>query len=106
MLQRFRSIFYRPVLKTKRSGELQESVPFEMMDKPRIKLVIVSLLEHNLSQRISHFRSFNSIRAKLTLTTVLVHLRLNLTQPYQTSGSLDFFIIAIALKFYLPPCVN
>jgi len=39
-----------------------------MMDKSlRVKLVIVSLLEHNLSQRISHFRSFNSIHAKLTL---------------------------------------
>ena len=26
----------------------------------RVKLVIVSLLEHNLNQQISHFRSFNS----------------------------------------------
>jgi len=25
-------------------------------------------------------------------------------QPYQTSGSWTFFIIAISLKFYLPPC--
>jgi len=32
-----------------------------MTDKSlRAKLVIVSLLEHNLNQRISHFRSFNS----------------------------------------------
>jgi len=77
-----------------------------MMDKLRVKLVIVSLVEHNLSQRISHFRSFNSIHAKLTLTKVLVHLRLHLTQPCQTSGSLDFFIIAITLKFYLPPCIK
>jgi len=44
-------------------GELQESVLFEMRDKSlRVKLVIVSLLEHNLNQRISHFRSFNSTR--------------------------------------------
>jgi len=44
-------------------GELQESVPFEMKNKSlRVKLVIVSLLEHNLNQRISHFRSFNSTR--------------------------------------------
>ena len=28
----------------------------------RVKLVIVSLLEHNLNQQISHFRSFNSTR--------------------------------------------
>jgi len=28
----------------------------------RVKLVIVSLLEHNLNQRISHFRSFDSTR--------------------------------------------
>ena len=63
MLQRARSIFYRPVLKTKRSGELQESVPFEMTDKSlRVKLIIVSLLEQNLNQRISHFRSFHSTR--------------------------------------------
>jgi len=34
-----------------------------MTDKSlRVKLVIVSLLEHNLNQRISHFRSFNSTR--------------------------------------------
>jgi len=34
-----------------------------MTDKSlRVKLVIMSLLEHNLYQRISHFRSFNSTR--------------------------------------------
>jgi len=34
-----------------------------MADKSlRVKLVIVSLLEHNLNQQISHFRSFNSPR--------------------------------------------
>jgi len=27
-----------------------------------VKLVIASLLEHNLNQQISHFRSFNSTR--------------------------------------------
>ena len=44
-------------------GELQEIVPFEMTDKSlRVKLAIVSLLEQNLNQRISHFRSFNSTR--------------------------------------------
>jgi len=43
-----------------------------------VKLVIVSLLEHNLNQRISQFR-FLTLHTKLTLTTVLVHLRLNLT---------------------------
>jgi len=45
-----------------------------MTDK---SLVIVSLLEQ-IQQRISHFRSFNSTRI-LTLTKVLVHLRLNQT---------------------------
>jgi len=44
-------------------GELQEIVLFEMTDKSlRVKLVIVSLLEHNLNQRISHFRSSRSTR--------------------------------------------
>jgi len=34
-----------------------------MADKSlRGKLVIVSLLEHNLNQQISHFRSFHSTR--------------------------------------------
>jgi len=34
-----------------------------MADKPlRVKLVIVSLLEHNLNKQISHFRSFNTTR--------------------------------------------
>jgi len=28
----------------------------------RVKVVIVSLLEHNLNQRISHFRFFDSTR--------------------------------------------
>jgi len=85
-----------------------------MTDKSlRIKLVMVSFLEHNLSQQISlfNFRSFNSTR-KVSIAKVLIHLRLNLTQPYQTSDSetfcswaIIFFIIAISLKFYLPPCV-
>ena len=46
-------------------GELQESALFEMTDKSlRVKLVIVSLIEHNLNQQISlvNFRSFNSTR--------------------------------------------
>jgi len=61
-LQRVRSISYRPVLKTKRSGGTT-GVPFEMTDKSlRVRLVIVRLLAHNLNQQISHFRSFNSTR--------------------------------------------
>jgi len=76
-----------------------------MTDKSlRVKPVIMSSLEHNFNQQISHFRSFNSTR-KANIDESLVHLRLNLTQPYQTSGSWAFFIIAISLKFYLPPCV-
>ena len=62
-------------------GDLQESVLFEMTDKSLfVELVIASLLEHNLNQQISHFRSFNSTRK---VNTVLVHLRVNLTWPYQ-----------------------
>jgi len=45
-----------------------------------------------------------TLHAKLTLTKVLLHLRLNLAEPYQKSGGWAFFI-AILLKFYLPPCV-
>jgi len=48
MLQHIRSISYRPVLKANVLGELQESAPIEITDKSlRVKLVIVSLLEHS-----------------------------------------------------------
>ena len=46
-------------------GKLQGSVLYEMMDKlGRGKLVVVSLLEHNLNQQMSlfNFCSFNSTR--------------------------------------------
>ena len=66
MLQRVCSMSYRPVLKTKRSGGTTGKcslVPFEMTDKSlRVKLVIVSLLEHNSNKRIWQFRSFKSTR--------------------------------------------
>jgi len=42
------------------------------------KPVIVSLLEHNLNQRISYFRSFNSA-CKVNIDESFFHLRLNLT---------------------------
>jgi len=87
MLQRVHSISYPQFCKPNVLGDLQESVPFEMTDKSLPVKLIASLLEHNLNQRISHFRS---LHAKLTLMKVLVHLRLNLTQPYHTSGSWDF----------------
>ena len=51
MLQRVHSVSYHPVWKPNVLGKLQESVLFEMTDKSlRVKLVIVSLLEHNLNQ--------------------------------------------------------
>jgi len=63
MLQRVPSIPTAPFWKLNILGELQESVPFEMTDKSlRVKPAIVSLLEHNFNQQISHFRSFNSTR--------------------------------------------
>jgi len=46
-----------------------------------VKLVIVSLLEQSLNQQISHFRSFH-LHAKFVVMKILVHLRVNLTQPY------------------------
>ena len=50
--------------KIKRSGGIRRNCfPFEMTDKSlRVKLVIVSWLEHNLNQGISHFCSLNSTR--------------------------------------------
>jgi len=82
-------------------GELQESVLFEMTDKSlRVKLVIVSLLEHNLNQQISPVRSFNSTRNNsfgsftFKADTALPNVR-----------PLGFFIIEISLKIYWPPYV-
>jgi len=40
-----------------------------------------------------------TLHAKLTLTKVLFHLRLNLTQPYQTSGSWAFLSLRFRWKF-------
>jgi len=50
-----------------------------MKDKSlHVKPVIVSLFEHNLNQRISHFRSFNSTR-NVNIDESFFRLRLNLT---------------------------
>jgi len=70
----------------------------------RVKLASVSLLEHNLNQQISHLVVL-TLHVKFALTKILVRIRLNLTQPYQTSGSWAFFICAISLKVYLSTCV-
>jgi len=76
----------RPPLKTKRSGELEESVLLEMMDKSlRVKLVMASLLEHNVNQQISlfHLRSFNSTR-KVNVDESFVSHTFNPDTAYQT----------------------
>jgi len=76
-----------------------------MKDKPlHVKLVIVSLLEHNLNQRISHFRSFNSKRkVKFDESFGSSTFKPDIALP--NVRWLGFFIIVISLKFYLPPCV-
>ena len=82
-------------------GEVQESVLFEIRDKSLcVKLVITSLVEHNLNQQISisHFRFFNST-CKVTSMKVLVHLRLSLTQPYHTSGCWGFLSLQFRWNF-------
>jgi len=69
-----------------------------MADKSlRVKLVIASLLEHNLNQQISHFRSFNSTRK--------VRSDENFGSSTCLTQWLGFFIIEISLKVYLLPCV-
>jgi len=81
-----RPISYRPLLKTKLSGELQESVLFEIMDKSLcVKLVMVSLLEHNINQQISLFnlRSFNSTR-KVNVVESFVSYTFKPDAAYQT----------------------
>jgi len=69
-----------------------------------VKLVIVSLLEQSLNQQISHFRSFHFTRkvrsdenfgsSTCKPDTALLNVKY-----------LGFFITAISLKVYLPPCV-
>jgi len=91
--------------KSKVLGKLEESVPIEMTDKSlRVKLVIVTLLEHNLNQRISHFRSFNSTR-KVNIEESFGSSTHRPDIALPTVRQLGFFIIAISLKFYLPPFV-
>jgi len=69
------ALFWKPNV----LGELQKSVTFEMKDRSlHFKPVKVSLLEDNLNQRISHFRSFNSTR-KVNINESFFHIRLNLT---------------------------
>ena len=65
MLQRVRSNSTARFWKPNVPRELQESAFFEMMDKSlHVKLVIVTLIEHNSNQQISLFnlRCFNSTR--------------------------------------------
>jgi len=86
--------------------ELQESVSFEMTDKSlRVKLAVVGLLEHNLNQRISHFRSFNSTRKVNTDESFGSFMFKTWHSPTKRQV-VGLFIIAISLKFYLPPCVK
>jgi len=82
MLQRVRSISYHPVLKTKRSGRtagkcslLWWRINHFALNLSRVCLNIIE---------INKFQIFvpSTLHAKLTLMKVLVHLRLNLTQPY------------------------
>jgi len=66
------------------SGSYKKSVLFEMTDKSlRVKLVIVSLLEHNLNQQTSlfNFRSFNSTRKVLTKFLVYIRLKSDTALP-------------------------
>jgi len=76
-----------------------------MADKSlRVKLVIVSLLEHNLNQQISHFRSFNSTHKVRSDENFGSSTFKPDTAPTNVKY-LGFFVIAISLKVYLPPCV-
>jgi len=73
-----------------------------MTDKSlRVKLVIVCSFEHNLNQRISHFRSFNY--ARIDESFGLSTFKPDIGLP--TVRYLGLFIMQISLKFYLPPCV-
>ena len=94
-----------PFWKSNVLGELHKSVLVEMADKSlRIKLVIVSLLEYNLNQQTSHFL-LATLHAKFALTKILVHLCLNLTQPYQTRGDRNHFYIPVPKKLTPAPAL-
>jgi len=67
MLQRIRSISYPPFWKLNVLEELQESVLTEIKDKSlRVKLAVVSLLEHNLNstRKVNIDESFGSCTFK------------------------------------------
>jgi len=88
-------------------GKLQDSVLYEMTDKSlRFKLVIVSLLEHNSNQQISLFnvRSFKSTRkGNFEESFVSSTFKPDIALP--NVWWLGSYVIAISLKFYLPPSV-
>jgi len=87
-------------------GELQESVPFEMTDKSlHVKLVIVSLLELNLNQGISQFRSFNS-KLKVNTDENFGSFTFKPDTSRPNVKQLGFFIIAISMNFYLLPFIK
>ena len=76
-----------------------------MADKSlRVKLVTVSLLEHNFNQQISHFRSFKSTR-KVRSDENFGTSTFKSDTALPNVKYLGFFIIAISLKVYLSPCV-
>ena len=70
-----------------------------MTDKSlRVKPVIVSSLEHNFNQQISHFRYLNSTR-KANIDESFGSSTFKPDTALTKSGSWAFFIIAILLKF-------
>jgi len=77
-----------------------------MTDKSlRVKLVVVSLLELNLNQGISQFRSFNSTR-KVNTDENFGSFAFKPDTSLPNVKQLVFFIIAISMNFYLPPFIK
>jgi len=77
-----------------------------MTDKSlHVKLVIVSLLELNLNQGISQFRSFNS-KLKVNTDENFGSFTFKPDTSRPNVKQLGFFIIAISMNFYLLPFIK
>jgi len=77
-----------------------------MTDKSlHVKLVIVSLLELNLNQGISQFRSFNS-KLKVNTDENFGSFTFKPDTSLPNVKQLGFFIIAISMNFYLLPFIK
>ena len=90
-------------------GAKQQGVLLDMrgealrVDFPIVTLPTSNMNQQNLSAYVHPLYSAQKVDVDKTFVW---YVFLDLTQPYETSGGWFYFIIAISLKFDLPPCAS